>query len=141
VPAERFLVTRNRVREGLGVPLPAGGVQLFAAARGRPVLLGEGTLDDRAVGDDVEIGLGEAPGVMSRIEETGFGDDWTGYELTVTNDRPEAVRYEAEFESDDDLRLRPRARLGERDGRPLWRVTVPANGTARLSFRLIEIDE
>ena len=30
-PARRFLITRNRGEEGLGIPLPAGRVQLFAA--------------------------------------------------------------------------------------------------------------
>jgi hypothetical protein len=139
--AERVLVTRNRSAEGLGIPLPAGGMQLFTSAGGRPILLGEGTVEDLAVGEDVEIRLGEAPGVRAVIEDTGFGDDWEDHVMTVTNDRSVPVRYEAEFEVEEDEELRPGRRLGRRDGRPLWAVTVPANGTATLRYRVVERDD
>lgn len=139
--ASRVLVTRNRTEEGLGMPLPAGSVQLFAMAGGRPILLGEGALDDRAVGEDVEIVIGEAPGVTSLIEDTAWGDDWQDHVLTVTNDSPAPVRYEAEFDVEEGDRLRPRARLSSRHGRPLWAVTIPANGTATLRYRVIEADD
>ena len=129
-PATRTLVTRNRTAEGLGLPLPAGGVALFASIGGRPILIGEGNLDDLAVGEDVEIGFGEAPGVRARLVETVKDR----FELTVTNDGPAPVRYEAELDPGD-RKLRA-ARLGKRDGRPLWAVTVPANGRAILRYRL-----
>lgn len=138
---ERVLVTRNREQEGLGVPLPAGGVQLFARAGGRPILLGEGTVEDRAVGEDVEIVVGEAVALSAAVEEVDFGDDWEDYELTVANRTPEPVRYEAEFDIDEDVRFRPRQRLTRRDGRPLWSVEIPANGRAILRFRVVERDE
>ena len=139
--ATRVLVTRNRTEEGLGIPLPAGRLQLFAEGGGRPILLGEGSLDDRAVGEDVEIEIGEAPGVTSRIEDTAWGDDWQDHVLTVTNDSRMPVRYEVEFDVNEDERLRPRARLSSRHGRPLWAVTVPANGTATLRYRVIDTDD
>jgi hypothetical protein len=140
-PARRLLVTRNRTAEGLGLPLPAGGVQLFASYGGRPILIGEGSIDDHAVGEDVEIAVGDATGVATRIEAAEEeGDDWRDYVLTVTNDQAVPVRFEAELEVDEEHRFRPRARLSRRDGRPLWAVTVPANGTATLRYRLTEID-
>jgi len=139
--ATRVLVTRNRTEEGLGMPLPAGRVQLFALGGGRPILIGEGSLDDRAVGEDVEIVIGEAAGVASVVEDIAEGDDWQDHLLTVTNDSPAPVRYEAEFDVQEGERLRPRARLASRHGRPLWAVTVPANGTASLRYRVIEDDD
>ncbi|MFN3389503.1 MAG: DUF4139 domain-containing protein, partial [Allosphingosinicella sp.] len=139
--ADRILVTRNRTAEGLGVPLPAGSLQLFAKAGGRPILLGQGRVADRAVGEDVELTVGEADGVRSLIEEVGSGADWEDYRLTVTNAHPEPILFEAVFRPHDDVSFRPRTRLGERDGRPLWTVTVPANGTAALRYRLIEKEE
>lgn len=129
--ARRTLVTRNLTAEGLGLPLPAGGVALFATFGGRPILLGEGSLDDLAIGEDVEIGFGEAPGVRGRLTELSEGR----YELTVTNDGPVPVRYEAEFDGDG-LKLKADTRLGKRDGRPLWAVTVPANGSRTLRYRV-----
>ncbi|HMG46020.1 MAG TPA: hypothetical protein VK614_00970 [Allosphingosinicella sp.] len=139
--ATRFLVTRNRTEEGLGMPLPAGRVQLFTTLGGRPILIGEGALDDRAVGEDVEIELAEAPGVTSRIEEEDSGRDWEDHLLTVTNDGAAPVRYEVEFEVEEGDRFRPRSRLARRNGRPLWAVTVPANGTVTLRYRLVEADD
>ena len=129
-PATRTLVTRNRTAEGLGLPLPAGGVALFASHGGRPILLGEGSLDDLAVDEDVEIRFGAAPGVRGRLIEVSTGR----YELTVTNDGPAAIHYEAEF-AVEGKPIKADARLGKRDGRPLWAVTVPANGSRTLRYR------
>ena len=141
IAATRVLATRNRTAEGLGLPLPAGSVQLFTAAGGRPILIGEGTIDDLAIGEDVEIEIGEAPGVMSRITETRIGDDWSDYLLSVTNDQAVPVRYEAEFEIEEGQHFRARGRLPRRDGRPLWVVTVPANGSATLRYRVVEDED
>ena len=80
-PARRVLVTRNRTDEGLGLPLPGGrrpalrrrgrrGRSWSARARSR----------DRAVGEDVEIEIGEAPGVTSaKSRKPSPGDDWDDY--------------------------------------------------------------
>ena len=139
-----MLVTRNRTEEGLGLPLPAGRLVLFAAGEARPILIGEGHVDDRAVGEDVEIVVGEAPGVLTRIveiaEDEDGDEDWEDYELTVTNDQARPVRFEGEFDVDrDDVVFTPRGRRSPlRDGRPLWAVTVPANGSATLRYRVTE---
>ena len=142
-PADRFLVTRNRVDEGLGLALPAGRLVLFAEARGRPILIGQGHVDDRAVGEDVEIAIGEATGVMTEVvfEDEDEDGDWEAYRLIVTNDRAEPIRFEAEFTVEDDEELRPERRLQRRDGRPLWVATVPANGTASLRYRVREVED
>lgn len=130
--ATRVLLTRNRPVEGLGVPLPAGRVALFGNRQGRPILLGEGALDDLAIGEDVEIPFDQSPGVRTRL--TGLGDG--RYELTVFNDSPSPVRHEAELFVGDD-RIDASVRLERRNGRPLWAVTIPANGSRTLSYRLL----
>jgi hypothetical protein len=138
----RILVTRNRSEEGLGLPLPAGGVVLFDRFGQRPILLGEGSLDDHAVGEDVEIELNGVedgvPGITARVEEAEYRKEWTDYLLTVTNDRPFPIAYQAELRISSDERFRPQSRLGRRNGNPLWSVTVPANGRASLRYRIIE---
>jgi len=123
----RVLVTRNRSEEGLGVPLPAGRLVLFGEGRERPILLGEGSLPDRAVGEDVEVALGPAGGV--RVELSSEGDVQI---VTVSNDRPVPVRYEAQLPAEN---VESETELGSRNGMPLWQVTVPANGRATLRYR------
>lgn len=136
-PASRVLVTRNRREEGLGLPLPAGAVVLFDGPRERPILVGEGSIRDRAVGEDVEILVGEATGVLVEVavdDETD--EDGDHYLLSVSNDRAVPVRFEAEFEVDEEYVLTSRRRLRSRNGMPLWTVTIPANGTASMRYRV-----
>jgi hypothetical protein len=135
--AHRTLVTRNREAEGLGVALPAGRLVLLDEARGRPIVLGEGFLYDRAVGEDVEIEIAEATGVNTRVELVSDGEDWNEYRLTATNGLARPVDFEAEFGTEGDG-FRPSRALSRRDGRPLWTVSVPANGTASLSYRVAD---
>jgi hypothetical protein len=134
--ARRMLVTRNRTQEGLGLPLPAGRIRLFASRGARPILVGQGTIADRSVGEDVEIELGEAPGVRTEsvltLRKAGRRA-WRDYVVTVTNDRAEPVPFEAEI-MNNGADIRSRTRLARRNGRPLWQVTIPANGRAELRY-------
>jgi hypothetical protein len=134
--ATLVLVTRNRERQGLGLPLPAGPIVLFAPARDRPILLGQGTVEDLAVGQDVDVELGEAGGVRTQVTYVEREKRRRDYVLLVTNDHSAPVRFEAEFDNVD-LSFRPSSRLGRRNGHPLWTVTVPANGSASLRYRVI----
>lgn len=130
----RILVTKNRKAEGLGLPLPAGRVVLFGAGRERPLLLGEGFVEDKAVGEDVEIEIGSATGVIATttVSESPSENERLIY-LTVTNDRARPVRFEAELDADESFK--PDSKLARRDGRPLWSVMVPANGSRTLRYR------
>ena len=131
-PLERVLVTRNRTAEGLGLPLPAGKVALFGQREGRRILIGEGRIDDHTIGEKVEIPVATATGVRAR--QTPFSsEDGGGYELVLTNDltSPQTVEIELPL----GMRAVSGGRLVKRDGWMLWRVTVPANGTAELRYR------
>ena len=131
-PLERVLVTRNIAGEGLGLPLPAGKVELFATRGGRRILVGEGRIDDHAVGEKVEIPVATATGVRAH-QEMFVSDDGGGYQLTLSNDLASAQKVEIE------LPLEARglgAKLMKRDGWTVWQVTVPANGRSVLRYRI-----
>jgi hypothetical protein len=131
-PLERVLVTRNRMEEGLGLPLPAGKVELFTLRGGRRLLTGEGSIDDHAVGEKVEIVVGTANGVFAR--QVQLKGDPHILRLTLTNDlpRPQSAEIELPLEARG-----MNAKLVKRDGRMLWRVAIPANGTAKLTYRYV----
>ncbi len=124
-PGELVLRSRNRPDQGLGLPLPAGNVVLFRTSADRPLLIGEGAMRDTAVGEKVELAVGQSSGVRANLS-SGGEDRRT---LTVTNDRTIAVRVEVELSKADDERIEA-ATLAKRDGKLLWLVTVPANGSA-----------
>jgi hypothetical protein len=132
----RLLVTRNRKAEGLGLPLPAGRLVLFGEGHARPILLGEGSVDDKAVGDDVEIVVGTPAGISatSAVLE-GSPEEGRLVELTIANDRDLPAKFEAEFD-DVDRRIISSTKLARREGRSLWSVTVPANGSAILRYQV-----
>jgi hypothetical protein len=127
------LVARNTAEGGLGLPLPAGRLALFAESGGRQLLIGEGTVPDRAVGEEVEVPLSPAPGVRGTLTRLPDASGRRLWELRVTSDRAEPVRFEAELEGDG-LAAEGGVRLGRRAGRALWAVDLPANGSATLRF-------
>jgi hypothetical protein len=121
----RVMILKNRKDGPLGVPLPGGELLLFASGAARPLLLGQGPLADKAVGETAEIPLGAAWGVRNRLVRLE-GDRC---ELTVTNDgaRPVTAELALPYEVKQPGVVR-------RDGVPLWVATVPANGTRTLRF-------
>ena len=82
----------------------------------------------------VEISLGEGAGVFAEVRMVTPGDPGE-YLVIVTNDRAQPISFEAEIETGAGEVLGP-DRLPLRDGRPLWSVTVPANGTATVRYRV-----
>ncbi|PWG02262.1 hypothetical protein DF286_04850 [Sphingosinicella humi] len=135
--ATPVVTARNSERGGLGLPLPSGEVAFFQAHEGRRVLIGQGRSRDLAVGEAVEVELGESIDVQTRVERLEeFADGGGDYRLTVTNAKNRPVPFEAELFTQGQRLGWSDARLADRNGRPLWRVTVPANGSAILRYRL-----
>jgi hypothetical protein len=134
-PAQRLLVTRNRDEEGLGLPLPAGRLMLFDSRAGTPFLVGETMLRDHAVGEDVELALGAAPGVRFAFAPLARTEAAADYEIVLSNDQPSPVAFEAEIVTRE-LRVTSETPLSTRNGMALWQVTIPANGSVTLRYRM-----
>jgi hypothetical protein len=131
--AQRVLRMENREAEGLGLPLPAGRVAVFENTRGESLLVGESSVTDKAIGEEVEFETGTTTDLRYTITARRYSGRREPYSVHVTNARatPEtfelAIPYKIGSSSE---------KLIERKGRKTWRVTVPANGEARLDFTL-----
>jgi len=134
VDAARVLKMENRTDHGLGLPLPAGSLTLFAERAGRPFLLGEGSMTDRAVGETVEILLEGSPGVKVTQRQLRRDKKDRETELIVTNDDAKSLRFEVRF-ADEREPLSSSERLIRRDGAYWWTAAIPANGTRILRIR------
>ena len=132
---------RNTRENGLGEPLPSGTVTLFQNLLGRRMLVGESSLADKTIGEDVEFVFAEATNVEVESDDLDDGDNWESRRLTVTNANPFPVRFEAEFRNGAEHRFDQFGRkVVDRDGKKIWSVTVPANGKASLDYRATEIE-
>jgi hypothetical protein len=124
------LRSKNRVADGLGLPLPAGQVALYQQGRDRPMLVGEGSVGDKAIGEDVEIDFAIATNVTA-----ADGNDFLRRRrsLTVTNANARPIQFEAKFAYDKMSDFSQKVR--RKDGAWVWEVTVPANGSVELGYR------
>ena len=133
---------RNDRRSGLGRPLPRGQVVLFQQANGRPMLLGESKIDDKAEDEEVEIVFEEAANVSVESDWLREGKGWDEEKLTVANANPFPIVYEAEFQDGDYQRFeRFSKRMIRRKDKNVWRVRVPARSSASLTYREVEVEE
>lgn len=138
-PDEPELVYRfkNVKRDGLGEPLPAGKVVLYQSGpRGRQ-LVGEATIADKSVGEEVEIVFGESHGVTIEIDDAHIKGG-SRFALTVRNANPFAVRYELEFINDANTVLRGfQGKLIVKPGKHIWSASLPPSSQTRLRYDLM----
>ena len=136
----RIFRMQNEKEEGLGEPLPSGSFAFFQRALGYRQLVGEDNIRDKAIGEELELELGGADNVTADID---YGDkegkDWEEFVLTVRNANPHPITIESEFAGYDDYEhKRFSQRTFKRDGLPIWRTIVPANGEVKLKYRAYE---
>ena len=134
---EIVLRMENKESGNLGIPLPSGQVAVFEPALGEELLAGEGAMRDHAVGETVNLVIGESSQVLVTADNYyAPGKEGDDYRLTVTNANRFAVALELGFEIDDLKRVDSRLRkLPRKDGLPTWIVTVPANSSRTLDYR------
>lgn len=139
----QMLRTRNRKQDGLGLPLPGGPVTVFEPKGDAVLLSGEGGLADRAVGEDVEIMLAPATQVTLEAETIENKDRARTVRLTARNARAVPVQFEARIASNVGTQIngakpaRATGKVLRKDGRTIWAVTIPANGTVSWDYTLV----
>jgi hypothetical protein len=147
-PSNILLRMKNTTERGLGLPLPSGGIAVFEPGGGTQLLIGETRMRDIALGEDVEIEVGESAQVQVEVAELDQSDrDFDRkierYEVRVTNANPAPVTVEIRLNVDAESYTleKPSAKLGRKNGDALWTARVPANGTAKLSYVLREVED
>lgn len=125
--------SENRKEKGLGVPMPSGRVMMFENSAYGPLLAGQSTLGDRAIGDEIEMAIGRSSDVRFTVTRIGESGRKQRFKVDVTNARSEAVNVEIEIPYELNGKPRQVARI---DGMPTWKTTVPANGEATLFYEV-----
>jgi hypothetical protein len=146
-PAQILMRMKNLREKGLGLPLPQGQVSVFETVDGSPMLAGETLVRDYAVGEPVELEVGESPEVQviqrlipeAKPKKPDDEDYYAPhqYEVAITNAKAAPVTLELVFRVYEGRHLtKPSRKLGRKDGRHMWLAKVPANGTATLRYTL-----
>ena len=154
VPATLVLRTKNDAANHLGLPLPSGRVAVFANSQGAQLLQHESNMRDLAVDEEVEINMGESSDVRVQVRtETVNVDPQHALppvpglalrsakvdEVTrvdVSNARPAAVLFELRLRLAEGSRVvRADHTVSRKNGRPIFRFDVPANGGVTLRFQ------
>jgi hypothetical protein len=148
-PAAITLRMKNLAERGLGLPLPQGGVAVFEDEGGRPMLVGEGAVPDTAVGQELEVAIGESPEVQIVQRLAGGVDeddvDWDKpqrLEIEISNANPHAVEVETYLRvtAQQEI-LRPSRKLKVKNGRRMWLAKVGANRRAVFAYTVRRIPE
>lgn len=155
-PAHRLLRTKNSAANHLGLPLPSGGVAVFGAVGGQRLLEHESGLRDTATDEEVEINMGEspdvqvtankekvsigrapdllplAPGVSLRSVKIGAAN-----RVAISNARASGIEFELRLQLEAGARVvRADHALGAKNGRPIFRLHVPANETVTVRYQI-----
>jgi hypothetical protein len=131
LPALKVLRVRNDAAHHLGLPLPAGRVQVFALRRGERLLEHQSNLRDLAVDEELEMSMGWSPDVHVAATQSG---DW--HRVDISNARSAAIQFELRLHLPDGARITESDRkLESMNGRPLFRLPVPPGATAAVRYR------
>lgn len=160
-PMEVILRTQNDAANNLGIPLPSGRVSVFetagSGATSRRLLAGETSLRDLAVNEETEFLLsgGAAvqirqttesrqrpdpppPGVKGQSIRTGARFNMVD-RVEITNAHPFPIQAEVSvYIADNEELVRADREPERKNGRPIFRVTVPANESIEFRYQTVE---
>jgi hypothetical protein len=156
-PASLLLRTLNTAANHLGLPLPSGRIAVFAETGGETLLQHESAMRDLAADEEVEINLGDSPAVevTARKEKTSIDPARTRLlplvpglpalrsvavddvdRVEVSNGRSMEIHFELRLQLPEGGRVvRADHPLGTKNGRPIFRLTIPAGETATLRYQ------
>jgi hypothetical protein len=157
VPASLLLRTMNTTANHLGLPLPSGRIAVFATRGAEKLLQHESGVRDLAVDEEVEINMGDSPDVRVTAlkERTTIDPDRTQSlplvpgvlmprsaqvddvrHVDVSNARATEIQFEVRLRLPEGGRVvRADHPLGSKNGRPIFRLTIPANETVTLRYQ------
>jgi hypothetical protein len=151
MPASIKIGWRNRAADGLGEPLPSGIVRFFEENAASEVFTGDAKLGDTPVDTPVELRIGKAIDVGLTVDNQGEEPAmnplvllthrvYLPLELRISNAKPKSIIMEIRqgpLEDLEDMRVKGASMAPQRKGGDyMWRLTVPANGEALLSYKV-----
>jgi hypothetical protein len=160
-PAHRLLRTKNTAANHLGVALPSGSVAVFGAVGGQRLLEHESKLRDTAADEEVEINMGQTPDVQVTANKEKVSVDpapdtlplvpgvslrsakiAAANRVAISNARASGIEFELRLQLEAGARVvRADHALGAKNGRPIFRLHVPAHETVTVRYQIQRTDD
>jgi hypothetical protein len=160
-PAYRLLRTKNTAANHLGLPLPSGSIAVFGAVAGQRLLQHESNLRDIATDEEVEINMGESPEVQVTAKKEMVAVDQpqgllplvpgvslrsvkvgAANRIAISNARASGIEFELRLQLAAGARVvRTDHALGAKNGRPIFRLHVPAHETVTVRYQIQRTDD
>lgn len=138
VPLDIRVETDNADRNGLGVPLPMGGITVFEQTGEGTLLLGEDNLRDYAKGEEVAFSLGSSAQVQLQCAVMDSTTDrkrgWSTMRAVLTNANASPARARLDIGGAGEWLVRGAGKTRIKDGRQVVEITVPAQGRIERSW-------
>ena len=144
-----FLELANREDMGLGMPLPKGIVRVYKKDRqGNAQFIGEDSIDHTPKNETVRLKLGDAFDVTANRKQTDFQKlggsgryDYvfeSAYGIELKNAKTEAVTVKVVEPMPGDWEILSESHPHQKEtaGTASWRIKVPAEGSATLTYRV-----
>jgi hypothetical protein len=142
-----LLTMKNEEEKGLGAALPMGGFTLFEPGPAGTQLVAELDMRDYAVGQDVELELGNSSQVFSHCaslsEQTPLKNarKWTKMRAQFSNANNHSVRIRLQLGLPSYYEVRwPRKKTRLKDGTTIVELTIPANSKREYNWKLRHTD-
>jgi hypothetical protein len=143
-PVRVFLSFRNDAASGLGQPLPAGIVRVYQPdSQGNLTLLGEDRIEHTPKDETARVDVGNAFDIVAERTQTDFRRVSnrvyeSAFEITLNNHKDQAVTVEVRETVNGSWEiLQSSAPAKKINAFTLgFEVPVPANGTAKLTYRV-----
>ncbi len=134
----------NNESSKLGMPLPKGVVRVYKAdSQGEAVFVGEDQIDHTPKNEDVDLTLGQAFDITARAKQTDFEQVSdrvyeNEYEVEIKNAKPDKVTVDVREAIPGDWKIVKESQEHKKlDSQTAgWLVDVPANGSAKLTYRV-----
>ncbi|TNE59978.1 MAG: hypothetical protein EP341_01765 [Sphingomonadales bacterium] len=140
-PANIRFLTENDEKHGLGAALPRGGVTVFEPSSSGDLLIGEDGIRDYAVGQEVEIGLGQSTKVFGECAFSGEEertapdrDNWRQMRALIGNSGAEHAQLRLAIGFASDWEVRPIRGLKLRDGMQTIDIAVKPGTEREVTF-------
>jgi hypothetical protein len=157
-PAHRLLRTMNTAVNHLGLALPSGTVAVFATRADQRLLEHESGMRDIAVNEELEIDMGVSPDVQVSVVKQEVTVDSVHADtlplvpgvidlrsvtvgdvksIEISNARPTDIQFELRLQLEAGARVvRANQALGAKNGRPIFRLHVPANEMVTVRYQI-----